>query len=151
FWLLAASGFAGITIAGTTYFATIYAVGPRVTALLFSLTAPFALALGYAALGETINGWQGLGVVLVLGGVVLAIGVPRRFLKPGDIARTIPVEAPGTMPPSAPLKRRMWPGICLGITTALGQAVGSLLARPAMAAGVEPFTAMALRSGLAAM
>jgi len=155
FWLLAASGIVGIAIAGTTYFATIYAVGPRVTALLFALTAPFALALGYLALGETINAWQGLGVAVVLGGVVLAIGVPRRFLRSGDTAPAMPVVAPATMPLSTPaatpLKGRLGPGIALGIITALGQAVGSLLARPAMAAGVEPFTAMALRSGLAAI
>jgi drug/metabolite transporter (DMT)-like permease len=43
----------------------------------------------------------------------------------------------------------MRPGIVLGVTTAIGQAIGTLLARPAMAAGVEPFSAMALRSGLA--
>ena len=150
FWLLAASGVAGIAIAGTTYFATIYAVGPRITALLFALTAPFALALGYAALGETINASQGIGVVLVLGGVVLAIGVPGRFLKRSDSDPAIPEEAAAIMPPST-IAGRMWPGICLGVITALGQAVGSLLARPAMAAGVEPFTAMALRSGLAAL
>src|SRR5215475_12143940 len=149
FLLLAASSVVGIAIASTTYFATIYSVGPRITALLFSLTAPFALALGYLVLGETINGWQGLGVVLVLSGVVLAIGVPRRFLKRGETTPAMPVVAPATSAP--PLKGRVWPGIALGIITALGQAVGTLLARPAMAAGVEPFTAMALRSGLAAI
>src|SRR5262249_47870224 len=155
FWLLAASGIVGIAIAGTTYFATIYAVGPRITALLFALTAPFALALGYLALGETINAWQGLGVGFVLGGGVLAFGVRRRFLRSGDSAPAMTGVASATMPLStsaaAPLKRRLWPGIALGIITALGQAVGSLLARPAMAVGVEPFTAMALRSGWAAL
>jgi drug/metabolite transporter (DMT)-like permease len=154
-WLLAGSSVAGIAIASTTYFATIYAVGPRITALLFSLTAPFALALGYLVLGETIDGRQALGVALVLGGVVLAIGVPRRFLGRGDGAPAMPVVVPATMPlatPAAPpLKGRLWPGVALGIITALGQAVGTLLARPAMAAGAEPFTAMALRSGLAAV
>jgi drug/metabolite transporter (DMT)-like permease len=155
FWLLAASSVSGIAIASITYFGTIYVVGPRITALLFSLTSPFALALGYLALGETINGWQGLGVALVLGGIVLAIGIPRRFLKRGDSAPAMPVVAPATMPLSTasapPLRGRLWPGIALGVVTAVGQAVGSLLARPAMAAGVEPFTAMALRSGLAAV
>ena len=42
-------------------------------------------------------------------------------------------------------------GIALGIITALGQALGSLFARPAMEAGVEPFAAMAVRSGVAAL
>ncbi len=43
------------------------------------------------------------------------------------------------------------PGVALGLVTAFGQALGSLLARPAMASGVEPFTAMAVRSGIAAV
>lgn len=155
FWLLAASGLVGIAIASTTYFATIHSVGPRITALLFSLTSPFALALGYIVLGETITPWQGLGVALVLAGVILAIGVPRRFLPQGEAAPAMPVVAPATMavatPPAPPLTGPLWPGIVLGIITALGQAIGTLLARPAMAAGVEPFTAMALRAGLAAL
>lgn len=153
FGLLAASSFFGIAIASTTYFAAIYAVGPRITALLFSLTSPFALALGYLLLGETISGGQALGVAMILAGIALAIGVPRRFLK--RAAPSLPVVAPATLPlslpPAPPLTGPLLPGITLGVVTALGQAVGSLFARPAMASGVEPFTAMALRSGLAAL
>ena len=155
FWLLAGSGVTGITLASTTYFATIYAVGPRITALLFSLTSPFALVLGYFALGETVTAWQALGVALVLAGIVLAIGMPRRFRRQREDAPAMKVIAPSTLPlsmaPSSPLTGRLWPGIVLGTMTALGQAVGILLARPAMEAGVEPFTAMAVRSGLAAL
>lgn len=131
--LLAASSLFGIVIASTTYFAAIYKAGPRNTALLFSLTSPFALALGYIFLGETISRQQGLGIGLVLAGIVLAIGLPGR-----GAARLPQAGTP-------------WAGIALGVITALGQALGSLLARPAMAAGVEPFTAMAVRSGLAAV
>jgi drug/metabolite transporter (DMT)-like permease len=155
FWLLAASSLTGVMIASTTYFAAIYSIGPRVTALLFALTSPFALALGYLALGETISLWQGFGVALVLCGVVLAIGAPSAFLKEraGDHATSFP--APRAKPLSAapaPLRTKfIRPGIVLGVVTALGQALGSLLARPAMASGVEPFTGMALRSGLGAL
>lgn len=153
FWLLAGSSLVGIAIASTTYFATIYTVGPRITALLFSLTSPFALALGYLVLGETIGAQQGLGVVLVLAGVVLAIGMPRRFRPDGERAPPMRVVAPATMavstPPAPPVTGRLWFGVGLGVVTAFGQAVGTLLARPAMAAGVEPFTAMSLRAGLA--
>jgi drug/metabolite transporter (DMT)-like permease len=39
----------------------------------------------------------------------------------------------------------------LGVVTALGQALGSLFARPAMEAGVDPFAAMAVRSGVSAL
>lgn len=148
-WQLAGSSLAGITIASTTYFATIYAVGPRITALLFSLTAPFAVVLGYLAYGETISGRQGLGIVLVLTGIVLALGI-HDAVKPAA-AEIVPVgDAPGGTAPSA-AAAGFWLGILFGVVTALGQAVGSLLARPAMAAGVEPFTAMGLRSGLAAL
>lgn len=139
FGTLAASSLFGIMIASTTYFAAIYAAGPRITALLFSLTAPFALALGYIVLGETISPRQGAGAAFVLAGIVLAVGMPRLKPRPTPIVgAALPAEVP-------------WRGIVLGVVTALGQALGSLFARPAMAAGVEPFTAMAIRSGLAAV
>lgn len=124
--LLAASGFVGITIASTTYFGALYTIGPRLTALLFSLTSPFSLGLGFVFLGETVSAGQGAGVALVVGGIGLAI-------------------SPGGRDAVGPHWRL---GILLGVITALGQAAGSLLARPAMAAGVEPFTAMAIRTGL---
>ncbi|PZU87682.1 MAG: hypothetical protein DI528_06520 [Shinella sp.] len=135
FKLLAASSFFGIAIASTTYFAAIYTAGPRLTALLFSLTSPFALAFGYAAYGETITLQQGFGVALVLAGIVLAIGSPRL----SDSATKA----------SAATSLLRW-GILFGVVTALGQALGGIFARPAMASGVEPFTAVALRAGLAA-
>jgi drug/metabolite transporter (DMT)-like permease len=133
FGYLAASSLFGIIIASTTYFATIYSIGPRRTALLFSLTSPFALALGYGALGETVSARQGLGIAFVLAGIVLAIGLPGRNDTGGARHKV------------------SWLGIGLGVVTALGQALGSLFARPAMAAGTEPFTAMAIRSGIAAL
>ena len=132
FWLLAASSATGIMLASATYFAAIYAAGPRVTALLFSLAAPFAVIEGYLFLDETLTLGQLSGIGLILTGIILAI------VAAGDIH---PDDAP---------RRPMWQGIVLGIITAIGQATGSLLARPAMEAGVEPFTAMAIRSGLGA-
>jgi drug/metabolite transporter (DMT)-like permease len=147
FGYLAASSLFGIMIASTTYFAAIYTAGPRVTALLFSLTSPFALALGYLFLGETITLRQGAGVALVLSGIVLAVGASKPRLAataPQDLSPLSPVVP--TAPVAVP-----WKGIVLGVVTALGQALGSLCARPAMADGVEPFTAMAIRSGLAAL
>lgn len=130
---LGASSLFGIVIATTTYFAAIYAAGARTTALLFSLASPFALVLGYLVLGETVTERKLLGVMLVLAGIVLAIG-----LRPAKAL----IDTPA---PAIP-----WAGIGLGVVTAFGQALGSLCARPAMAAGVEPFTAMAVRAGIAA-
>lgn len=131
--LLALSSLFGIIIASTTYFAAIYTAGPRTTALLFSLTSPFALALGYLVLDEHVTAFQGAGIVLVLAGIVLAIGAPERSVLATN-----------------PSRRNARLGILLGVVTALGQAAGSLAARPVMASGVEPFTAMAVRAGVGA-
>lgn len=145
-WLLALSGLFGIIIASTTYFAAIYAAGPRTTALLFTLASPFSLLLGYAFLGETIGVWQGVGIGLVLTGILMAIGLRRRNTVPATEVRAgIPVESVTSV---TPVTRA---GIILGVITALGQALGSLVARPAMEVGVEPAAAMAVRSGVAAL
>lgn len=155
FEALLLSGVIGIAVASTSYFATIYAVGPRLTALLFSLASPFAVLLGFLLLGETVTPGTCGGIALVLCGVVLAVGAPRPAPAPNA-----PLPAP-SMPiaadPAAAVATVRKPGIpfrlgvALGLLTAFGQALGSLLARPAMASGVEPFTAMAVRSGVAAL
>ncbi|MDE2384460.1 MAG: DMT family transporter [Alphaproteobacteria bacterium] len=130
---LAASGFFGIVFASTTYFATIFKAGPRLTALLFSLTSPFALALAYGAYGETIQAWQGLGIAYVLIGILVAVALPGHMSA----------QQGASEPKASSL------GIALGVVTAFGQALGSLFARPAMASGVDPFAAMAVRIGVA--
>ena len=145
-YLLLGSGFFGIALGNTTYLATIYAIGPRMTALLFSLTAPFSVILGYLALGETITGAQGIGVALVMGGVGLAIGVPRKAGIVVSPAMPAIAVAAGEAPIPASTAAGLWLGVSLGVATAALQAVGMLLARPAMEAGVEPFTAMAIRT-----
>lgn len=130
FWLLAASSASGIMLASTTYFAAILAAGPRITALLFSLAAPFAVLEGWLFLGESLSVAQLSGIGLILAGILLAI------------------TAGGKGHPDDAPRRPLWQGVALGIVTSIGQATGSLLARPAMEAGAEPFTAMAIRSGL---
>ncbi len=130
FGLLAASAAAGIMLASLTYFGAIMFAGPRISALLFTLASPFALLMGYLALGETVSLAQAAGIGLILAGIALAISAPA---DAPVIGRSV---------------RPLWHGIALGVVTSAGQAAGSLLARPAMAAGVEPVTAMAIRSGL---
>lgn len=130
-WLSGSATF-GIMLATTTFIATIQLIGARLNALIFTLSAPFAVALGYLFRGETVNLTQGFGVVLILAGIICAI------LGPGGTE--------GLRGPKA-----LGRGLALGLVTALGQATGSLLARPAMESGAEPFAAMAVRSGLGAL
>lgn len=145
-WLLAVSSLFGIIIASTTYFAAIYIAGPRTTALLFTLASPFSLLLGYTFLGETITLRQAFGVLLVIVGILMAIGMRRRETVPA-----IEVSAASTATTAATRLSPGWVGIALGVVTALGQALGSLAARPAMEAGADPVAAMAVRSGIAAI
>lgn len=127
---LAGSSVAGIMFASLTFVATIQMTGPRISALLFTTASPFALALGYVFRGETVNLAQGAGVALIVVGIVLAVLGPK-----GD---------EGARP-----ERPLWLGVVLGLLTSLGQATGSLLARPAMLAGADPIAAIAVRTGVA--
>ncbi|HMS95128.1 MAG TPA: DMT family transporter [Tabrizicola sp.] len=126
-WLLASSA-SGIMVGSLTFIATIQITGPRISALLFTTAAPFALALGYVFRGETVTLWQGTGVALIVAGIALAVTGPK-----GDEGAR----------PSKPL----WIGVALGLLTAFAQATGSLFARPAMLAGADPIAAIAVRTG----
>lgn len=131
FGLLSLSGFLSVVLAGIAYFKALYMAGPRATALLFSLTSPFAVLFGYLVLDETVSLQQGLGIAVVLFGVTLAVAGDRR--------------------PSEPRSERRWLGIAFGALASLGQALGVLAARPAMESGAEPIAAIAVRMGIAAV
>jgi drug/metabolite transporter (DMT)-like permease len=145
---LAASGVFGIFIASSAYISSIFALGPRLALLVFSLTSPFALIMGYVFLGETVGPVKLAGVALVIAGIVLAIlfGRPAK-VQPEGIFPTPPIETAvlSTKQMTLPV------GLAFGLVAALGQAAGALVARPVMASGVNPFTAMAIRTGVSAV
>jgi len=129
---LAASSASGIMVGSLTYIATIQYTGPRISALLFTTASPFALALGFGFRGETVSLLQAAGVGLIVAGIALAVMGPKQ----DEGART---------------PRPLWIGIGLGLVTSFAQALGSLLARPAMLAGADPVAAMVVRSGAGAL
>ncbi len=126
-WLTASSA-SGIMIGSLTYIATIQFTGPRISALLFTTASPFALALGYGFRGETVSPLQAAGVGLIVAGIALAVMGPKQ----DEGART---------------PKPLWIRISLGLVTSIAQAMGSLLARPAMLSGADPVAAMLVRSG----
>ncbi len=130
-WLTASSA-SGIMLGSLTYIATIQYTGPRISALLFTTAAPFALVLGFGFRGETVTPVQAAGAGLIVAGIALAVLGPSR-----DEGVRVP--------------KPLWLGIALGLLTSLGQATGSLFARPAMLAGADPVAAMAVRSGTGAL
>ncbi len=88
--------------------------------------------MGFGFRDETVSLIQAAGVGLIVAGIALAVMGPGR----DEGARN---------------PKPLWIGIGLGLVTAFAQALGSLLARPAMLAGADPVAAMAVRSGTGAL
>lgn len=132
---LAISGVLGIFLGDTLLFAALNRLGPRRAGVLFALNAPIAALLGWLALGETLPPAAVAGIALTVGGVALAILYGKR-----------PAQLHGWEAVKGPL----WVGAALGLGAATGQALGTIVARPVMAAGLDPVAASMLRVGVAA-
>ena len=132
---LVLSGLIGIFLGDSLLFTAVGRLGPRRAGVLFALNAPIAAVLGWLALGETLSPAAVAGVALTAAGVALAI-LYGRSNAGGHVWETVK----GSLPL----------GVAAGLGAATGQAVGSLLARPVMAAGFDPFAASLLRVVVAA-
>lgn len=133
---LVLSGFIGIFAGDTALFLTLNRMGPRRTAMLFSLNAPLSAILGWLILDETLTGMQSIGIMTIFAGVLLAIRFGKRK---SQLHKWETIRGP------------VWIGIALGFVAALAQSIGSLIARPVMEAGVDPVAASSIRVGVAAM
>ena len=129
------SGLIGIFIGDTLLFETLNRLGPRRSGILFALNAPITALLGWLALGETLPPLAVAGIAVTAAGVFLAILFGKRR------AQMHQWEA---------IKGPLWIGVLLGIGAATGQAIGSIVARPVMATGIDPVLASLLRVGIAA-
>lgn len=106
------SGVIGIGLGDTAYFTTLNYLGARRTLLMETLAPPFAALLAWGFLGEVLSlqAWFGIGLTLL------------------GIAWVITERATGSVVTHAhPLRGLGW-----GILSAMGQAVGSVLARSAL-------------------
>jgi len=133
---LVLSGFIGIFLGDTALFLTLNRMGPRRTAMLFSLNAPMSVILGWLFLAETLTFWQLVGIALTFSGVLLAIRFGKR---PSQLHKWESIRGP------------LWAGVALGLGAALAQSVGSLIARPVMETGADPVAASSIRVGVAAI
>lgn len=128
---LALSGVIGILLGDTFNFAAVGRIGPRRAGAIFALNAPMAALMGWAFLGEALPLQAIFGIAITASGVALAIlGRPRvdahRFeVLHGTIAL----------------------GAIYGLAAAFGQASGSLIARPLMTSGLDPYLASLFRVG----
>jgi drug/metabolite transporter (DMT)-like permease len=133
--LLLASGLLGIFVGDTLLFNALNRLGPRRSSILFALNAPMSAVLGFLFLGESLPPIATAGIALTCAGVILAILFGR---GQGQTHRLEEV------------KGSLLKGVMFGLGAALGQASGSIIARPVMAAGFDPFVASMLRVGIAA-
>jgi drug/metabolite transporter (DMT)-like permease len=129
------SGLIGIFIGDTLLFSTLNRLGPRRSGILFALNAPIAAVFGWLVLGEALPASAVAGIALTATGVFLAIIFGKRRAQMHEWEK---------------IKGPLWLGILLGLGAATGQAIGSIIARPVMETGLDPFVASLLRVGVAA-
>ncbi|MCY9835654.1 DMT family transporter [Aeromonas media] len=135
--LLALSGLIGIFVGDTALFACMNRLGPRRSGLLFSCHALFSALLGLWLFGEQLGGGRLVGALLVLAGVMLAILFGRR----GNAQQRNEWEQ---------VRGHLAVGIALGLTAALCQSLGAIIAKPVMMAGdVDAVSASGIRMGSA--
>ncbi|MFQ2173076.1 DMT family transporter [Aeromonas rivipollensis] len=138
--LLALSGLIGIFVGDTALFASMNRLGPRRSGLLFSCHALFSALLGLWLFGEQLGGWRLVGALLVLAGVMLAILFGRRG-NPQQAQQHNEWEQ---------VRGHLAVGIALGLTAALCQSLGAIIAKPVMMAGdVDAVSASGIRMGSA--
>ncbi|WP_042012578.1 DMT family transporter [Aeromonas fluvialis] len=132
--LLALSGLIGIFIGDTALYACMNKVGPRRSGLLFSSHALFSALLGLWLFNEQLTGWRLLGAMLVCAGVMLAILFGRR-------SNNNEWEQ---------IRGSLGIGITLGLTAALCQSLGVIIAKPVMMSGnVDAVSASGVRMAIA--
>ncbi len=132
--IMVASGLVGIFLGDTALFATLARLGPRRTQLVFSSHAPITVLLGVLFLGERLSIYTGIGSLMVVIGIWIAIVYGKRRAQ---LHTWEQVRGP------------LWVGVAFGLLAACGQATGVLIAKPLMNAGVDPMAAAALRVGAA--
>ena len=133
--ILLVSGVIGIVIGDTALYAAYSRLGPRRTSLMFSLSAPFSVFMGIVFLGDAISKFDFIGLGLILIGIVIAVA-----FRDGNNLKSGWEEVQGNL----------MAGVGFGTLAALGQAIGTIMSKPVMEAGVHPVTATALRVGFAA-
>ena len=129
--ILVVSGVIGILIGDTFNFAAVGRIGPRRTGAIFALNAPMAAMMGWAFLDEALPFQAILGIGVTVAGVALAILGRTR----ADAHRFEVVQGTFLV------------GIGFALAAGLGQAAGSLIARPVMTAGLDPYLASLIRVG----
>jgi drug/metabolite transporter (DMT)-like permease len=88
--LVFVSGLLGIAVADTWYLRALNMMGASRTGIVSSLFSPFVILLSAVFLGERLGGWQWLGFLLVMSGVLLVTWRSNRVtVEPADVTRGV--------------------------------------------------------------
>ncbi len=131
--LLCCSGLIGIFLGDTLLFTALSRMGPRRVSMLFAGHAPLTALLGVFVLSELLTWLQAGGVFLTFLGILVAVFYGKRADKIDQWEE---------------VRGSLWVGVAMGLLAALGHAIGALLARPVMEAGVDPVLATLIRVGV---
>ncbi len=123
--LLLASGFLGIAVSDTLFFTALNLLGASLLAIVDCVYSPFIIVLSYVFLGERLNPWQFLGVLLIV--AAIAVMAWKSARENGRLSR-----------------RDLYRGIVLGVLAMLTVAVGIVMIKP-MLAHTDVFWATAMR------
>ena len=131
-WIwLSLSGVIGLSLGDAFLFQSFVSVGPRLGSLLLSLAPIFGSIIAWAFFGETLTAVQITGIALALSGIGWVV---MSHEEPADT-------------PHGQTRR----GVLFGVLAGLGQAVGLVLSKQAMAENFSPFQANAIRMLAAAI
>ncbi|MCL2871380.1 MAG: DMT family transporter [Betaproteobacteria bacterium] len=133
---LALSGFIGILLGDSLLYTSLRRIGPRRNSILFSTNAPITALLSFLVLDERLSALAVGGVTLVLIGVMLAIAFGR---------------SAGQKHQWESIKGSLAVGVIIALIAAVCQSVSSLIAKPVMAAGVDPIAASVVRVSTAVL
>jgi drug/metabolite transporter (DMT)-like permease len=134
--ILGISGFVGISLGDTALFSGLSRLGPRRNSILFATNAPISAILAYFFLDEILNFGALVGCSLIMVGVILSIIFGKRR---DQIHQWEEVHGPLVV------------GVGLGLMAGLCQAVGAIIAKPALEAGADPVAVSAIRVGVGAL
>lgn len=125
-WIwLSLSGIIGLSLGDAFLFQALISVGPQLGSLLLSLAPIFGSVMAWVFFGEVLTALQITGIVLALAGIAWVV--------------TSHEEPPNT--PHGHTRR----GVIFGVLAGLGQAVGLVLSKQALAGDFSPFQANAIR------
>ena len=134
-WLIL-SGLIGFTFGDMCLFSAFVEIGPRLSMLVMTLTAPMTAVIGWLFLDEVYKPWQWAGVIVTVLGVCWVVAKQN-----GNANKN--------------WKKRLWEreitrrGILLGLGGAVGQSVGFVFSKVGMMSEegyLEPFASTQIRS-----